>query len=203
MAVEQEPNTGIALRVDGTPLLTLKVSMYLQRDSYGTFAAVEHSSLAVYQGARASREPLFRYDYVRRPQSEIPDAHLQVHAHRDAVTYVMTQCGTGTTRGRRRAKSSDVPQFSELHFPLGGHRFRPCLEDLLEMLVSEFGIDCTPAGREALRAGREHWRRQQTRSVVRDAPEEAAEILEEVFGYRIERPDGAAPASNLGRLRAL
>ena len=30
-----------------------------------------------------------------------------------------------------------------LHFPLGGSRFRPCLEDLLEMLVSELGVDST------------------------------------------------------------
>ena len=34
-----------------------------------------------------------------------------------------------------------MPQFSDLHIPLGGPRYRPCLEDLLEFLIVEFGLD--------------------------------------------------------------
>jgi hypothetical protein len=39
-----------------------------------------------------------------------------------------------------------------LHFPRGGHRFRPCVEDILPVLMQAFGV--TPAGdrREALQA---------------------------------------------------
>ncbi|MGC5629311.1 hypothetical protein ACPYO6_13840 [Georgenia sp. Z1344] len=131
----------------------------------------------------------------------MPGAHLQVHAHRDAATYVMSQAGTSTMRGKRRAAATEVPKLAELHFPLGGHRFRPCLQDLLEMLVSELGVDVSPEGRESLRRGRERWRRQQTRSVVRDAPDEAVAILDEL-GYRITAPD-PAPPTNTSRLQAL
>ncbi len=113
----------------------------------------------------------------------------------------MSQAGTATPRGKRRANATDVPKLAELHFPLGGHRFRPCLEDLLEMLVSEFGVDSTKAGRESLRLGRERWRRQQTRSVVRDAPDEAVAILTEL-GYDITAPP-RTPSVNPARLRAL
>ncbi|GMA23112.1 hypothetical protein GCM10025864_08710 [Luteimicrobium album] len=201
IAVEQEPDTGIPLRVTGRPLLTLKVVMRLEGDTSGQYLAVESSSFVVYEGDRAAGEPLFRYDYVRSPVSEILAAHLQLHAHRDAIAYVMAQTGTLSARGKRRAKKASVPHLAELHFPLGGHPFRPCLEDLLEMLVSEFGVDCSKEGREALRRGREKWRRQQTRSVVRDAPQDAVDILREL-GYRIE-PPAPAPASNIARLRAL
>lgn len=201
VTVEQSPATGIPLRVDDRSLLTLKVHFRCVSDSSGSYLAVEKSSFEVFEGAKAGGEPLFRYDYLRQPTSQIPAAHLQVHAHRDAITYVMSQAGRSTTRGRRRANTNEVPRLAELHFPLGGHRFRPCLEDLLEMLVSEFGVDCTPAGRESLRQGRHRWRLQQTRSAVRDAPEEAAAILIEL-GYEVIAPS-PAPSGNVERLRAL
>ena len=199
--VEQSPATGIPLRVGGRPLLTLKIVFRCVSDSSGTYLAVESSSFMVFEGTRAAGEPLFRYDYLRSPDSQIPGAHLQVHAHRDAMTYVMTQAGTSTPRGRRRAGSTAVPRLAELHFPLGGPRFRPCLEDLLEMLVSELGVDSTPEGRQSLREGRERWRRQQVRAVVRDAPDEAVAVLGEL-GYHVAPPVPPA-AANLERLRAL
>jgi hypothetical protein len=201
VSVEQSPATGIPLRVNGRPLPTLKVSFRCEPDTSGAFLAVEKSSFEVYEGAKAAGEPLFRYDYVRKPQSQIPAAHLQVHAHRDAITYVMSQAGTATPRGKRRANATEVPRLAELHFPLGGHRFRPCLEDLLEMLVSEFGVDSTKASRESLRQGRERWRRQQTRSVVRDAPDEAVAILTELC-YQVTAP-AEPPIGSTARLRAL
>lgn len=113
----------------------------------------------------------------------------------------MARSGEGTRRAKERRNSDEVPRLDELHFPLGGHRFRPCLEDVLEMLVEEFGVDCNLEGRETLRKGREHWRRRQVGTVVRDAPEEAIKMLSQL-GYEVTLADGhqAAP-SNRGRLR--
>lgn len=201
VTVEQSPATGIPLCVKRQPLLTLSVSFRCELDSSRRFLAVSSSSFKVFAGASAAGEPLFRYDYERQPSSQIPGAHLQVHAHRDAITWAMSQAGTATPRGRRRAGANDVPRLAELHFPLGGHRFRPCLEDLLEMLVSELGVDSTAEGLEALRDGRERWRRQQARSVVRDAPGEAVALLEEL-GYEVT-PPAPTPPGNAERLRDL
>jgi hypothetical protein len=39
---------------------------------------------------------------------------------------------------------------SDLHFPVGGSRFRPSLEDVLDMLVRELGVDHEPGWRDAL-----------------------------------------------------
>jgi hypothetical protein len=92
---------------------------------------------------------------------------------------------------------------SDLHFPVGGSRFRPSLEDVLDMLVRELGVDHEPGWRDALATGRERWRRMQIRAVVRDAPGEAIAVLEKL-GYEIRMRDGLEePEDNLSRLRDL
>ena len=92
---------------------------------------------------------------------------------------------------------------SDLHFPVGGTRFRPCLEDVLDMLVRELGVDHADAWRTALTDGRERWRRMQTAAVVRDAPVEAIAALT-ALGYDIQLRDGTvAPQGNRDRLREL
>ena len=39
---------------------------------------------------------------------------------------------------------SQVPNISQLHFLVGGDRFRTALEVVLEMLIREFGVDHEP-----------------------------------------------------------
>ena len=185
--VVQEPDTGLPLAVDGEPLLTLKLLNLCSWDRPQRFLAIDESWVKVYAGGEASGEPLFRYEYVRYPGREQPSAHLQIHAHRDGITYVMTRAGRGSRRGRARADSAAVPAMRELHFPLGGPRYRPCIEDVLEMLVCELGVDCSEEGREALRLARAAWRRKQLAAAVRDAPETAADALAEL-GYHVEWP---------------
>lgn len=200
--VTQTPDTGIPLLVGGRRLLVLKVFYACCLDGEERYLAVDRSHVKVFQGSRASGEPLFRFDYVRHPRSKIPAAHIQVHAHRDALTYVMSSSGSGSTRGRRRASSDAAPRLSELHFPVGGHRFRPCLEDVVEFVATELGVDVSAEGLEALQAGRDSWRRQQTRTVVRDSPAVAARVLEEL-GYGIKPPAAGHPAGQPDRLRDL
>lgn len=181
--VEQQPLSGIPILVDGAPLLNLKVKFHCCLDSRLDFLAVDTSVVQVFAVAQAAREPLFRYEYVRDANS-IPAAHIHVHAHRDAVAFVMTRSGKNSRRGEERAKNQTVPELRELHFPVGGHRFRPCLEDVLEMLVTEFGADCDAAGLAALKSGRESWRTSQLKTVVRDNPVAAAKALRRE-GYEV------------------
>ncbi len=32
-------------------------------------------------------------------------------------------------------------QQQDIHFPMGGHRFRVCLEDVVELVIREFGVE--------------------------------------------------------------
>ena len=207
VSVRQEPRTGIPLTVDGAPLLNLTAEYYCVWDSPGQYLAVDESAVKVYAGAKAAGEPLFRYEYLRAATGDVPGAHVQIHGHRDALTFVMTRAGLGSPRGQRLAgrvaQGAAVPQMSDLHFPVGGSRFRPSLEDVLDMLVRELGVDHEKGWREALAVGRERWRRMQIRAVVRDAPGEAVAALQQL-GYEVRLPDGrSAPQDNFSRLHEL
>lgn len=202
--VMQDPADGITLCVEGVPMLRLEVSFQCVYDHQQRYLAVADSRISV--SATASSEPLLRYEYMRAPTSTMAGAHFQVHAHRDAFTYVMTQCGNGSTRGKRRRAAADdgkrVPQLSDLHLPLGGPRFRPCLEDILQMLVDEMGVDAPPTADAALADGRARWRRMQIGASVRDCPEMAARVLAEL-GYAVKPPNGVHPPERLDRLTAI
>lgn len=147
--------------------------------------------------------PLFRYEFTERPGRDNPVAHLHVHAHRDEILYALLR--GANRRARRRAdatKPGDTrtpPRLSNIHFPLGGARMRPCLEDVLEMLWHEFGVDVRDTARAAIADGRARWRRHQTAAAVRDAPAEAVRVLRSM-GFRVDDPPGGPPSERTDRL---
>lgn len=199
LVVRQRPDKGIVLTFDGQPLLVLKAEFYCEWNRENQFLAVQSSTIKVLTSA--STQPLFRYEYLRAPNN-VPSAHLHVHAHRDAMTYVMTKVGRTTQRPQRRGGKDGIPALQDLHFPLGGHRFRPALEDILEMLIDEFDIDHERGARDVLAEARAAWRMTQTKAAVRDAPGAAVDALA-ALGYRITPPDSAATTRHEDRLRSL
>ena len=76
-----------------------------------------------------------------------------------------------------------------LHIPMGGERFRPCLEDIVEFLIRDCGFPGKGGWAAALADGRAKWRRIQTRAVVRDSPAEAIGALVEMCqpGFGVSR----------------
>jgi hypothetical protein len=134
-------------------------------------------------------EPLIRFEYVRRSK-EPPGAHIQVHAHRDEMAYLMRLADAGRPRdGLRRDR---IPRLSEMHLPVGGHRLRPSLEDVLLFLVREFAIDTVPGWQQAIEEQQREYRLVQMRTAVRDAPEHAAAVLREL-GYEVMPPAAGIP----------
>jgi hypothetical protein len=187
---------GITLTCAKKPLLTLRVRFHCGWDSSGSFIAVRRSEFHVLVVGES--EPVLRVEYDRDAHQSLPTAHLHVHAHRDATTWAMSNAGNRTRRSRQRRKSG-VPALKELHFPLGGTRFRPALEDVMQLLVEEFGVDAADDWQGGLAAGRAEWRRMQTRAAVRDAPEEALAALR-ALGYTVVAPTPAPIESpTLGR----
>lgn len=151
-----------------------------------------------------SKIPLFTTDYVRDAGTGVPSAHLNVHADRDDTVMAMIQAGRvkrGKSRTRRMERGIQ-PRLGDVHFPLGGHRFRPCVEDVLEMLILEFGIDCHPNYVAALAAGRKRFRQTQLAAAVSDDPETAARKLESL-GYEFLRRPDPLPTARDDRLAAL
>lgn len=203
-AVRQEPADGIVLSTSEGPSLRLTADYRCILDGHGKYLAVDSARMHVFV-APDGREPLFRYEYERSISPTLPAAHIQFHGVHPELERALNECGDSTQRAKRRRRGKGSMQLSSLHFPVGGLRFRPVLEDVLEMLIEEFGVELampTKTARTTLSESRESWRRTQVATVVRDAPSEAVHALEEM-GYRIDPPEQGPIEDRPGKLRAL
>ncbi len=189
---------GLLLTANDAPALRLKVRYDCDWDSAGQFLAVDRSEFHVLDASGTG--PLVRYEFVRRPSGSVPAAHLQVHGESAALAHALAARGSSTRRSRAAAARQRPARLPDLHLPVGGRRFRPALEDVIELIVDECGLDVADRWRDVLGAGRERWRRLQTRTVVRDDPETAAELLRSL-GYNVRRPLDGAPTTNVSALR--
>jgi hypothetical protein len=162
------------LYAKGQHLADMKISIACQLDSLGEYLAVEESTFNLL--SVLDRTPVFRIHYRRNCPSQ-PTAHVHVHGHRGALSHLLSRAG------------HDSPHdMSSLHIPVGGSRFRPCLEDFIQFLICECKFDAQCGWRGHIEAGRERWRCRQAAAVVRDVPEEAARVLRHL-GYSVEAPD--------------
>ena len=149
----------------GKPRCWLDVAYRLRMDSTSTYLAVDASSFGIY-AADDDAMCLCRFDY-ERGKEDYPEAHLQV-------------CGTSAAL----AAWSGAPQTRELerlHLPVGGRRFRPTLEDVVEFLVAEGLADGRSGWQDVLCAEREAFRRIQLRAAIRRDPDTARQALKD-FG---------------------
>lgn len=178
----------VILSVDKRKFLRLKVSYECKTSPRHSYMLVEKSAFVLLP-AKGS-EPLARLEYLRHPRSDVPCCHLQVHAHRDDWTFAMTRNGVGS--GRRsvatRASAERAPQLSDVHFPVGGPRLRPTLEDFLEMIIHDLGVDHSSDALAVLDQQRQDWRIDQIRAAVASLPDVAADVLCGA-GYTVSPPD--------------
>ncbi|MEU7630607.1 hypothetical protein AB0C34_11545 [Nocardia sp. NPDC049220] len=178
--VAQVPESGVVLCDETGPLLRLAVEYMCTWDGYERYLAVDRSKIHVFVEPNG-RQPLFRYEFDRRTTDALPSAHIHFHGEHSELEAAMRACGESTARAKRRRRGKTKSLLTDLHFPVGGTRFRPCLEDVMQMVIEEFGI--TPRGGPVattyrqLAERREHWRRLQIATSVRDAPATAARVL--------------------------
>ena len=192
-----KPAQFVVLKVRDRNLISLDISFYCQMDQQNEFLVVAKSKVAVHAGSRPDGEPMVRFEYERSARNK-PVAHLQVHAHSDRFTTLMT-----LAKGEKRKQSQDpfeATRLAALHFPMGGHRFRPGVEDVLEMVEREFGAKPSPTWKWTRDALRAKYRRAQTAAAVRDCPSAAVSALERL-GFSVKWPD-VSPCDRNERLTA-
>lgn len=202
--IDTEDNAEIPLTIEGAPALAMVVHYQGTWDSRGTYLKVMRADIDVLPAGKTT--PLYRYEFEAEKSERFPCAHLQIHAHRDEIIYTMVRAESGKAGQRRAAalgvpKAGAPPQLSDVHFPLGGPRMRPCVEDVLHMLISEFEIDRESGAQDVLDEGRARWRRRQAAAIVRDAPEEAIRVLEKELGYRVTPPESGPAVERTDRLK--
>ena len=158
-----------------SPRLSIHLVHSLGLDDAGEHLTTIRSS---YQLSNAATdEPVVTYDYARDPPNEYPEAHLHIQGEAVAIQDMLERCG------RRKDKPDD------LHFPVGGRRFRPCLEDLIEFCILERLVTPRNGWSAALNKSRNRFLDAQLRAAVRRFPESAATELRSQ-GWRVAAPDG-------------
>jgi hypothetical protein len=172
-------------KVEGADLATLRVNYKLCTDAFSQWLAVEHATFEL--KASIDRAPIIRWDYDRDARRK-PSSHVQVTAHRGALSHLLSRLSHPTPHS-----------LESLHIPTGGERFRPCLEDVIEFLITDCGFSGRPGWQQVVREGRAKWRRIQTGVVVRDAPAVAADVLRRL-DYTVTPPEGGDVPERLDKL---
>lgn len=172
---------GAQIRIEGTPIFQLFLSYecsWNPKTEQRTIVESVFSVLLV-----GVKEPLWRYDFNRN-MTKVPVAHLNVHAHRDEIAWA---------RALSKRNSHEGVKVSKLHFPFGGVRFRPTIEDVLQMLIDEFQIDCKLGSRGVIEASRARYFDRQLEAAVMESPAIAIKALSRM-GYEITRMNAPRPA---------
>ena len=131
----------------------MDVSYRLSLDDEGKYLTVVSSYVGIY----ASEDPesmLCHVDYERSKHG-YPEAHLQVGGHSPALA-----------AWRLTGGAKDKP-LHDLHFPVGGRRYRPALEDVIEFLIAEKLTEPRAGWQRVLDKSRDDFRRLQLRAAIR------------------------------------
>jgi hypothetical protein len=142
----------------------LNLSFRLGLDGEQKYLTVMSSFIGVY-AEDDDRSCLCHFDY-ERDKADYPEAHLQVFGKSQALA---RWGGRVQQRGLER-----------LHFPVGGRRYRPILEDVIEFLVAEKLASGRDGWESVIDEGRRKFQQLQLRAAVRNDPETARQMLQEI-----------------------
>jgi hypothetical protein len=157
------------------------VFLYMQHsyelDPEGVYLTMTESTMSLYTSPEMEDDQLLLgVDYARNPVNQFPSAHLHVSGQRDDLDAVYL----GDERKTRKLR--------DLHFPVGGKRFRPSLEDLVEFMVTEEMVDPRPGWEQVVKEHRARWEGIQLKAAVRRNQEDAAAALREA-GWDVAAPE--------------
>ncbi|WP_061292107.1 hypothetical protein [Herbidospora cretacea] len=158
--------------VAGRPRVYMDLSYRMFLDlSTGRLRMVA-SAIAI-SAADENRSRLCHWDYERDKDRGYPDAHLHIHGKSDAEIF-----------WRPRLVN---PGLDNLHFPVGGRRFRPTLEDVITFLVREGICEGRDGWWERVDSSRAEYERQQLGAAIRCDEDGAVRWLRDL-GYGVTPP---------------
>lgn len=176
--IAQRDPAGIPLLSGGEEILRLQYNFQCSCKGTGSWLQVDKSIIMLTYAPGAT--PLVHYDYIRADTHNTPSAHINIHGSNDSVSQLMLSCGSGKRGKSRRSqfvKNGTFPTFSTLHFPVGGERLRPGIEDVLQMAVYEFDIDVKDEWQAVIDKSRAEYRTRQIAALVREFPDIAYQTL--------------------------
>lgn len=141
------------------------------------FLTVTNSMFGIRVGPSDQLEDVLHYDFERdkdKAEEKYPEAHIQVHGRHTAFEAYAAELGVKNRLGR-------------YHLPVGGRRLRPCLEDVIEFLITERLVEPHDGWQLILDQSRKEYRRKQIAALVRKHHLTAIAELERI-GYKVEKP---------------
>ena len=181
---DDDESRGVALvrRGDdiGVPALFLRAKFTVEMDLEAQYLQVASSAIGLWvdvTGGKKHPRPVVRVEYDRRQLTPgRAAAHLHIHANSPEMAWIYGTSGQA------------APDLHVLHFPVGGRRFRPTLEEFVLFLDREnLFNDWKDGWKPKLIQSLEAWERLQARATARQFPEEAVGALE-ALGYSVMAP---------------
>lgn len=161
-------------------LFQIEIKFTMCADRTDTHLTVSESKFEL----RVHTSPGVRFEYDRR-KTNVPAAHIHYHGIAGLISPALMKNFSES----RRDKQKKIGEQSGVHLPVGGHRFRPSLEDFLYFVIKECGFRGRDGWENKLLARRDKWMDTQCAASVRDAPDVAARVLTDL-GYKVESPHG-------------
>lgn len=161
----------------GQSRLMLKIEFRVSLDDESEYLAVQHSTygLWVRPVPRRKPRPVFRVEYDRDARTK-PPAHVHLHAESLEFGWIYGTAGL------------PPPRLFEIHFPMGGRRFRPTVEEFLRFLDREkLFLDWRSGWDTIVEESLVDWERNQARATVRQHTEAAVGQLRNM-GYEVTAP---------------
>lgn len=163
-----------------SPVLLLRAQYTVEMAPDGRYLQVVTSTIGLWvdvTGGRKKHRPLIRLEYDRKPRS--PDraaAHVHLHANSPEMAWLYGSSG------------QPAPDLHALHFPVGGRRFRPTLEEFLLFLDRErLYTNMKPNWKRKVLRSLEEWREHQAAATAKRHPSTTAAALRQL-GYTISPP---------------
>ncbi|ROP44146.1 hypothetical protein [Streptomyces sp. PanSC9] len=157
--------TGFPVRIDNKrPRVWMNLSYQVHLDDEARYLTVYKSYCGIFSDEELET-CLCHFDYERE-KDKYTSAHLQVHGLSPALEAL------------NRSGDEKRP-LEKLHFPVGGRRFRPSLEDIIEFLVSERLADGREGWQRVVDEGRDRFQRNQLRAAMRRNTAVVAEFIRE------------------------
>ena len=129
---------------------------------------------------RVGTAPGVRFEY-ERDNKGAPTAHIHHSGVAGLLSPALMKSFFGMKNSRKKGRIEDI------HFPVGGRRFRVSVEEYFSFLFKECGFHARPGWEGALHASRQEWLETQLAAAVADNPYVAAATLRSL-GFVVADP---------------
>ncbi|MGW4786135.1 hypothetical protein [Streptomyces sp. NPDC004230] len=157
--------TGFPVRIDNKkPRMWMNLSYQVHLDHEARYLTVHKSYCGIFSDEELET-CLCHFDYERE-KDKYTSAHVQVHGQSSALEAL-------------NRPGDEKRPLEKLHFPVGGKRFRPSLEDIIEFLICERLTDGREGWQKVVEEGRARFHRRQLRAAMRRNTAIVEEFLRE------------------------